>query len=368
MKLTYVTVFAASVILVPRIARSQEQSPVRVRTSLPPSVEQDSKQFVRVSTSAALGPMGYLQMPSGLTQVAGADPSLATVNGKYNFPSIYIYISASPLLLPQLADGAKPDSIDAVRDADRDINWMDASFDLVPLGSDGRPLPCGGNVQVIGLVPGATVTSTKTPAANTAASAANQLMTALAPFFPGVKSVGEASTSALQVLFTDLFPPKSVAYQYAFLDGACSFGWYYKANPTATPPLSILGVQTGLVLLRTTKDVASMEVSGRILSSWNKPPTSSSKQFSYVTTKSSLEIPNVTSAIDYGALQDLSLFPMLISAADARKVLHIGKDRDADWQGLITPKTGQAQPVLQTTPDGSYVMKTSLQQYLQLTK
>jgi hypothetical protein len=310
--------------------------------------------------------MGYLQMPSGLTQVAGADPNLSTVNRQYNFPSIYIYISASPLLLPQLADAAKPDSIEAVRDADRDILWMDATFDLTPQDKSGAALACAGNVQVIGLVPGATVTSIKTPAANTAATAANQLMTALAPFFPGAKAVGGASTSALQVLFTDLFPPKPVAYNYAFLDGPCRFGWYYKANPAATPPVSILGLQTGLVLLRTAKEVATIGVGARILSSWNKQPTASSKQFSYVTTAESLDIPNVQSSIDYGTLQDLSLFPALISAADARKILHIGKD--SDWQSLIAPKPGEKTAVLASTPDGSYVMKTSLQQYLQASK
>lgn len=366
MKRISISIAVLTVLLSPAAKPQQERTPTKVRASLPPSLNPDSKQYVQVGTSVALGPMGYLQMPSGLTQVAGTDPGLATVNGKYNFPSIYIYISASPLLLPQLADGAKPDSIEGVHDADRDITWMDASFDLTPKGSNSQALPCEGNVQVIGLVPGATVTTNKTPAVDTAASAANQLMTALAPFFPGVKTVGTAATSALQVLFTDLFPPKSVAYQYAFLDGACSFGWYYKANPSATPPISILGVQTGLVLLRTSKDVSSMEVSARILSSWNKPPTAFSKQFSYVTTSASLEIPDVKSAIDYGSLQDLSLFPLLISAADARQILHISKD--ADWKSLITPKAGEKAAALQTTPDGGYVMKNSLQQYLQASK
>ena len=320
---------------------------VSVQMSAPPSVHPDSGEYVNVSTTASLGPMGYLQMPSGLTHVEGAAADLAAVNGQYKFPSIYLYISASPLLLPQLADGADPESIEGVKDADRDITWMDATFHLTTTNEKGDAVDCPGNVQIIGMLPGATLSTSKTPVLNTAASATNQLITALAPFFPSVKAVAEASSSALQVLFTDLFPPKAVAYQYSFMDGPCTFGWYYKANAAATPPVSILGIQTGLILLRTTKDVARIGIEGRVLSSWNKPPTKSSKQFSYVTTHAALDIPTVKSTIDFGSLQDLSLFPILISAEDARKILHIAKD--ADWQSLITSKDG-TKATLQTTP------------------
>jgi len=352
--------------LFPAVTAAQQpghREAVKVESSLPPSANPESDQFVRVSASIALGPMGYAQVPSGLTQVAGASASLATVNASYNFPSLYIYISASPLLLPQLSDAKKLDSIESVRDGDRDVNWMDASFNLDPVDENGNELSCDSSLSVIGLLPGATVTGNKNSTASDAANTANQLMTALVPFFPGVKAVGQASTSALQILFTDLFPPKTKSYQYAFLDGACSFGWFYKANPTATPPTSILGIQSGLVMLRTTTNVRHIAVTSRILSSWTKPPTASSKQFSYVTKTMPIDIPTVKSSIDYGALQDLSLFPALISAADAQKILHISKD--ADWQGLITAKPGGT-PMLQTTPDGSYVMKASLQKYLQL--
>jgi len=347
--------------------QQQERIPMRVGASAPPAVKMESPDYAKVSTTVALGPMGYLQMPTGLTQVAGANSNLGTVNLNYNFPAVYIYISASPLLFPKLSDATNLDSIDSVQDGDRDINWMDASFDLVAKDVSGNALPCETSVQVLGLLPGATVTSLKTPVANAAATAANQLVTALAPFFSGAKTVAEASTSAFQVLFTDLFPPKPVAYQYAFLDGACSFGWYFKPNPTTTPPTSVLGTQTALVLLRTSMDVASIGLSSRILSRWTHPPTKSSKQFSYLEKTDFLAIPTVKSAIDFGNLQDLSLFPLLIPAADARSILHIGAGKDADWNSLIKPQAGTTQPLIQTTPDGAFVIKASLQQYLQLT-
>lgn len=330
--------------------------------SEPPAVQLTAKEFVKVSTTVALGPMGYVQMPSGPIQLSGTDPNLNAANKNYNFPSLYIYISASPLLLPKLSNPSDLDSIQSVQDGDRDINWLDATFDLTPVDSNGQPLPCDENVQVLGLLPGTTVAGTKTPAADTAATAASQLMTALAPFFPTVKTVAEGATSALQVLFTDLFPPKSVAYQYSFLDGNCSFGWYFKPNANSSPATSVLGTQTGLVLLRTSKSVATIRVSSRVLSSWTKPPSASSKQFSYVTDEVSISIPNAADTIDFGALQDLSLFPMLIPVAAARQILHITSD--SDWQGLVQHQPGQS-AVLQTTPDGGYVIKASLQAYLQ---
>src|SRR5665213_2068823 len=73
--------------------QQQEPPPMRLGASAPPAVKMESTDFVKVSTTIALGPMGYLQMPTGLTQVAGANSNLATVNMNYNFPSVYIYIS-----------------------------------------------------------------------------------------------------------------------------------------------------------------------------------------------------------------------------------------------------------------------------------
>jgi hypothetical protein len=55
---------------------------------------------------------------------------------------------------------------------------------------------------------------------------------------------------------------------------------------------------------------------------------------------------------------------MLIPVDDAKKILHIA--RDSDWQWLVQHQSGQT-AVIQTTPDGTFVMKTSLQQYLQPT-
>jgi hypothetical protein len=339
-----------------RLTQSAAQQPAQLPA--PPPPHPGETDFVRVSTTTELGPMGYVQVPAGLTSLGTTDEKIQQLNKDYKFPSIYIYISAAPVrYLKTSADNQHPEAIPGVADGDREISWMDATFTLNPKNSEGHSVTCVNDVQVIGLLPGPTVATVKTPLANTVATVANQLMTAFVPFFPPVKDQSTAASSAFSVLFSSLFPPTVRAIEYSYLDG-CEFGWYYKSN--TAPPTSVLGTQTGLILLRTTKLVTSIELSSYVLSSWTGPtaPGSSSRFHLYKPDKPvSIEIPAINN-IDYGSLQDLSLFPMLISVATARNILHI--DKDADWTSFIAATKNN----VQLTPDNKYVIKATLEKYL----
>lgn len=338
---------------------------------------------VTVSLTGSLGSMGYaLAMPS--TTAAVSDTNTAEgVNEKYNFPSVYLYISASPNLYPDPKQENQNAEIKSVKNESIDLKWMRAEFTIVPLDKDGNPLPDSlpkgevPYVQILGLSPSATLAASKTPLANTVATAGNQLMTAAAPFFPGVGDVAEAATSSLQVLFSNLFPPKADAYQYAWIDGQREFGWYFKQDVNAGTPVSVLGLQTGLVLLRTSKKVKSITIQGKVISQWTDRPLEKQKSDYLLTTKDvKVPIPETS----YDALQDLNPFPLLIPDRTVKKILLIdekGKQtgdkgtscvnsppldsKCSDWQKLVcgTP------PVLVTVDEAhKWVLKGSLQSYL----
>ena len=310
------------------------------------------------SLTAALGSMGYAVTASGVSPIPGAYNG-SDANAQFNFPSIYLFISSSPLLIPKTAK--KTSEIDSVQDGDRDIKWMDATFTIDPLGSDGNSLGnCGQYVQILGLLPNQTEAALKTPVANTVATTANQLVSATTPFVMGVGAVAGGATDALQVLFNALFPPKADAYLYSWMDGPCTFGWYFKGDANATPPVSVLGTQTGIVLLRTDSKVATLHITSKLLSQWTKSPAKTEQHnFLLVTPDAKVQIPT----IKVDALPDLSAYPILIPKEQVMKILHIPDADTADWMKLVAPATGTP-ALVTTTADHTYVTKGSLQTYL----
>ena len=107
-----------------------------------------------------------------------------------------------------------------------------------------------------------------------AASAANDVAGALAT----------PSIPELQV--RSLLPPgnehrlpghlsaRPVAYEYSNMTTtATSAGTSLPPRRNQWPGV-VLGIQTGIVLLKTSKNIASIKVNGRSLSAWNNPPTS----------------------------------------------------------------------------------------------
>jgi hypothetical protein len=328
------------------------------------------ESYVTVSSNAVAGPMGYAATPTiaGATQ-SQSDQQKAFIAGQqFNYPSIVFYISAAPLVNLPSTDETK--KIKAAQETDRNPLWLDASFTLSLYDNDGNQLPdacTDGSVQVLGLMPQQTVAALKNQTIADVASAANDVAGALATFYPGTAGQVTAATKAMNIVFQDIFPPKPVAYEYSNMTDNCNFGWYFRPNTTssagASGQASILGIQTGIVLLKTTKDIASIKVNGRSLSAWNNPPTSTSDKKNTLFMVADRPIGTITlpsaSNIDYDNIDSLAMFPSLIPKAQAMKILHI--DKDADFVAFAS-----ANKLVGTNANFDYITNKSLDNFLGL--
>jgi hypothetical protein len=320
--------------------------------------------YVRVAVNAVAGPMGYADGPSptGATQNLNAQQQALNAAQRYNYPSVIFYISASPLVyLPQ--DGSTA-TIGSAQETDRNPLWLDATFVLEPLDRAGHQLPnacTDGSVQVLGLLPQANLSAPKAQVAADVAQGVVDVSGALASFYPGVQGQVAAATKALNVLFQDIFPPRPVAYQYPSMNGNCEVGWFFRPNTTPGAKdgqASILGIQTGIVLLKTSGDVKQIRLSGQTLSAWSKAPSSTSKSL-YVGQSADIgvvKLPDMEN-VDYDNLTSLSMFPSLISQGRAMKILHI--DGSADFV-----KFAQANKLVGTNATYDYVTNASLAAFL----
>ncbi len=161
------------------------------------------------------------------------------------------------------------DKLKSAQESDRNPLWLDATFTLVPKDEKGNPLLTActdGDVQILGILPQQTTGGTKTQTAADVASGINDAAGALTSFYPGSQDLVTSATKALNVVFGVIFPPKPIAYQYSYMDGNCRFGWYFRPDTSAAAgsggASSILGLQTGIILLKTKKTIASIGVSG----------------------------------------------------------------------------------------------------------
>jgi hypothetical protein len=164
----------------------------------------------------------------------------------------------------------------------------------------------------------------------------------------------------MNVVFGDIFPTKPIAFQYSYLSGNCDFGWFFRPNLNASTgtggAASILGLQTGIILLKTTRDIAQIQVVGRTLSKWSKAPSTYSKElFASVDTLPPFVLP-ASGSINFDEISDLSAFPAMIAKKQAMAIVHVTSE--AEWQTLI--KTAP----LVTTPSGEYVTNASLSAFL----
>jgi len=289
---------------------------------------------------------------------------------QFNYPSIIFYISAAPLVnLPTTNETKK---IEAAQETNRNPLWLDASFTLSLYDNTGNLLPdaCSdGGVQVLGLMPQQTVAALKNQTIADAASAANDVAGALATFYPGTSGQVTAATKALNIVFQDIFPPRPVAYEYSDMTDNCNFGWYFRPNTTSTAgtsgQASILGIQTGIVLLKTSKNIASIKVNGRSLSAWNNPPTSDKDKDKKNTLFlvpdrpiGTVVLPSIGN-IDYDNIANLGIFPALIPKSQAMKILHI--DKDTDFIAFAT-----ANKLVGTNATFDYITNKSLDNFLGL--
>jgi hypothetical protein len=306
-----------------------------------------AENYVTVSSNAVAGPMGYAATPSlgAATQSQSAQQAAFFAGQQFNYPSIVFYISAAPLVnLPTTNETKK---IETAQETNRNPLWLDASFTLSLYDDDGNLLSdacTDGSVQVLGLMPQQTVAALKNQTIADAASAANDVAGALATFYPGTSGEVTAATKAMNIVFQDIFPPRPVAYEYSDMTDNCNFGWYFRPNTTSTAgtsgQASILGIQTGIVLLKTSKNIASIKVNGRSLSAWNNPPTSDKDKDKKNTLFlvpdrpiGTVVLPSIGN-IDYDNITSLDMFPSLIPKAQAMKILHI--DKDADFIAFAT--------------------------------
>jgi hypothetical protein len=196
------------------------------------------------------------------------------------------------------------------------------------------------------------------------ATGVNDVAGALASFYPGAQNQVTAATKAMNVVFQDIFPPQPVAYEYSNMNGNCDFGWYFRPNKSntagASGPASILGIQTGILLLKTKNNIASIHVNGRSISAWNKPPSSTSKSLFTVSDRliGAIALPDV-SKIDFNNLTTLEMFPSLIKRSDAMQIVHI--EKDADFIAFAT-----ANKLVGTNATFDYVTSNSLAAFLNL--
>lgn len=362
---------SATAVAVPVPVPLEAVGPQAKSDSKSPTVEGD---YVIVSANAVAGPMGYVTTPSLSSAVqsqSAQQQALASSQG-YNFPSIIFYISAVPLVnLPSISSGESMiQNEDATIQKDEtDLNplWLDASFTLTFLDKDGKSIDNAcrdGSVQILGLLPQQTVSAMKNQTIADAATGVNDVAGALASFYPGTQNQVTAATKAMNVVFQDIFPPQPVAYEYSNMNGNCDFGWYFRPNKSsaagASGPASILGIQTGILLLKTKNNIASINVNGRSISAWNKPPTSASKSLFTVSDRliGTITLPDV-SKIDYNNLTTLAMFPSLIKKSDAMQIVHI--EKDADFIAFAT-----ANNLVGTNATFDYVTNNSLAAFLSL--
>ncbi len=338
-----------------RMAPNEVRLPSPVQTQVTSVLPQGGVEFARVTVNVTPGPYGTAVVPSGSTALTNI-PSAPVSN--FNYPSILLAISATPLRTPEGPNyAADPNSIKNVT-GDNDVDWIDITFILTGLDATHNPPVCNPSpcIKIIGLLPGTTAAFAKPQLADTIAGASAGVASAISPALAGGGSVVTAATSGIKVLFDALFPPKTTASQYAYIDtedGLQKFGWYFAANSSASPPTSILGIQNGQVMLQADPSIAYIDVKSVALSNWKKKPSSFSDHFLYSTSDTNLPIQS--NAVNYDTLQNLSSFPALISLDMAAKVLHTTTDG-------VTALIGNQK--ISATPDGKYVMTSSLGKYI----
>jgi hypothetical protein len=339
-----------------------------------PKIPTTQGDYVIVSANAVAGPMGYVPPPSlGSTSPSqSAQQQALSASQNYNFPSIIFYISAAPLVnLPSDPNDSSTiqNEEKSIQKDETDLNplWLDSSFTLTFSDKDGKPIDgacTDGSVQILGLLPQQTVAALKNQTSADIATGVNDVAGALASFYPGVQNQVSAATKALNVIFQDIFPPQPVAYEYSNMNGNCDFGWYFRPNKSSTAgasgPASILGIQTGIVLLKTKNNIASINVNGRSISAWNKPPKSTSKSLFTVSDRKigMITLPDL-SKINYDNLTSLAMFPALIPKSDVMQIVHI-KD-DAKFVQFAA-----ANKLVGTNENYDYVTNGSLSAFLNL--
>ena len=321
---------------------------------------------------AVQGPCGEVYNPFELGSVVKEIRS----NG-FSFPSIVFQISATPLIVPIQQINEEPDYVKEVKYRDRDAKWIAVTVELQPVVSRsseaegekeielkcGKEVDCSNYFQVLEVLPNDTEAGTKERLITQIASVASDVSGVLAPFFPAT-----AGASGLGILFRNLFPPKSVAYQYAYIDSSSSFGWYFQQNKEDPETASLLGLHRGVALLKvnsktvkvdknTSDTLQRITVRYQVLSEWNKNPNPFTKFDLSRVGVAEICVPE-QSKPDLKKLKYLTGFPAVISNEVANEILQVGS---AEMDDLISNN------LIQKVGENN-VTRASLECFLGLTK
>ncbi|MGA3047943.1 MAG: carboxypeptidase regulatory-like domain-containing protein [Terracidiphilus sp.] len=354
------------------ISLSKNPSP---STPHPDPSTKPAGDFVTVSTNAVAGPMGYVITPSLTSAVQSETTQQQAFDAiqKFNYPSIVFYISSAPLVYLSADKKGQISEDQAKQETDREPLWLDASFTLKfyekdnnggEVAIDDSACKDGSTIQIIGMLPQQTTSALKNSTAANVTTAVNSVAGALTSLLPQGSQVS-AATNALNVLFQNIFPPQPIAFQYSNITDNCNFGWFFRPNDIAGSTVgqaSILGLQTGIVMLKTKKKITKIEVTGRSLSAWNKPPTASSNSlFNLPDAKiATITLPS-KAEIDFSNLASLSSFPLLIPKCEAEKILQMDPETTCDdkWTAFAC-----ASKLVGTTLSYDFVTNASLNAFL----
>lgn len=352
-------------------------------------------QFVAVFVMPSLGPVGEAYMRNDFGEIIKLPKEAKKL--PFNYPSLYFDVSASPKLTPYAKDNEAEFDIDKVSNENHEMEWLDVTIRLHPycqtkegeivecsMKCENNELTCNAPLVVLGILPNNTLSGTRESLPSQISGAFADLASLSLPFYAssnfGTRS--EAATKGLTVLFDNLFPPKTVTYQHAYIVSPTSFGWNLRnqaRNGESKNP-SIMGMHRGAAVLQARTDVKYIGVRYYALSRWNKPPNKYSDKFDLRIDNTCMSIPALPPPpTDYAKLKNLDSFPFLIPKAEVCKILQIAGSSCADdkcekkadgsykddYCALIDPAANSG---VETTPDKKFVRRSSLEKYLGLVK
>ncbi len=333
----------------------------------------DIKSFVSVNLQVFQGPSGEMYVPPELGVVADG-----VGNDAHGFISIIFQISLAPFIEEINIKDSHPKAgyiINKPKLQERNPEWVSVTVELEPRLSDdenhveGSGESCAEYFQVLEILPNDTEAGTKEQFITQFASIASQIAGLQGPFFPvsAFQARFSSGSAGLGILLKNLFPPRSIAYQYAFMDSPSSFGWYMRRNQKDPDSrnLSLLGLHRGVVLLRVNNDscngkvLKGINVNYQVLSKWDKAANNvrNNKWHFIAGDSSDIVVPQKTEeASTEDDSLDLTEHPALIKVDKARDILQI---KETDFDSLIN--NDHIQKI-----DGNTVTRVSMQCFLGL--
>lgn len=246
---------------------------------------------------SSLGPFGEIYLPPSVIANAtnyslSGREKISFEADNYFFPSIYFTVSAKPNIdirakrvrnnKDKEEDKKNPDY--EFTKKGENLNWLRVTTEI-----QATPCECEGvegclkseEIKIIGLSPEETKTRVKENPLSQIGVVGDALVNKLLPFtfaeeHPETQNASaeySAVSGAVSILFQNLFPAKSIAKNYAFIDGEVNkknrFGWYWQRIDDKDSPESIIGVRRGTVFLQIARGVQAIKVNHYIYAKWD---------------------------------------------------------------------------------------------------